>query len=194
MFAAPCQAPIDPWCNWQHNGFWFRRVLVRVQVGQQRTAGRLFFVEDRRIRRHNYVINRQPIQANGPPALRCSISPDFWSSVPPVLHPSGAPILRTSGLSSIRPSCPLVLWPSGAYSDHLYLSGISAYRYSSHILPFFIAAAFSTASRVKPHFSSTRCEAVLNANTAENILMISISRKPYSQMRFTARGAIPLCQ
>ena len=26
---------IDPWCNWQHVGFWFRRVLVRAQAGQQ---------------------------------------------------------------------------------------------------------------------------------------------------------------
>jgi hypothetical protein len=31
------QQNIDPWCNWQHVGFWFRRVLVRAQVGQQKS-------------------------------------------------------------------------------------------------------------------------------------------------------------
>ena len=26
----------DPWCNWQHVGFWFRRVQVRALMGQQK--------------------------------------------------------------------------------------------------------------------------------------------------------------
>ena len=124
MFAAPCQAPIDPWCNWQHNGFWFRRVLVRVQVGQQRTAGRLFFVEDRRIRRHNYAIKKQSVQASGlpslwpsnPPVFQSSGAPSFLSFGPPVLRPTGAPSLRTSGLPFFRYSNPPVLWSSGAPS------------------------------------------------------------------------------
>ncbi len=32
------QIDTDPWCNWQHVGFWFRRVLVRAQVGQQESV------------------------------------------------------------------------------------------------------------------------------------------------------------
>ena len=29
---------IDPWCNWQHNWFWFSRVQVRTLAGQPNTV------------------------------------------------------------------------------------------------------------------------------------------------------------
>lgn len=37
---------IGPWCNWQHVGFWYRRVQVRALVGQQKGITRVipFFV------------------------------------------------------------------------------------------------------------------------------------------------------
>jgi len=53
-----------------------------------------------------------------------------------------------------------------------------------------MTAFLSTASLPNPHFSSTLCEAVLKENTPEKIFMTSSSRKPYSQMRFTARVVV----
>ena len=37
---------IGPWCNWQHVGFWYRRVQVRALVGQRKGITKVipFFV------------------------------------------------------------------------------------------------------------------------------------------------------
>ena len=43
---------IDPWCNWQHNWFWFSRVQVRALAGQRKQTvsfGKLKFVKLYRI-------------------------------------------------------------------------------------------------------------------------------------------------
>ena len=67
---------IGPWCNWQHVGFWYRRVQVRALVGQQKGITRVipFFVASTSSATEKDKLSHRKRQAQPPKKTSSAIS------------------------------------------------------------------------------------------------------------------------